>query len=294
MRRERKGSLYLLTGLALGIALGLSYAWLVDPVEYVDASPNALRDDFKAQYRALIAAAYLANGDLARARARLDQLKDANIAQTLTIQAQQALAEGRPEAESRALGLLAVALNQGQPGSPVVILPTSTLPPTSEPSPTQSPTPLLAAATEAGTPSAPVELTPAPTRREPAYTNTPLPTLTATPTPGAPYVVAETIQVCEVVLAQPMIQVQAQDAAGQAVPGVEIIVRWDGGQDNFFTGLKAEFGLGYADYTMTPGVVYELQLVEGSEPVTDLTAVECEGENGERYWGAWLLIFTQP
>jgi hypothetical protein len=100
--------------------------------------------------------------------------------------------------------------------------------------------------------------------------------------------------ICDQRLGEPQIQVQATGSAGEPVPGVEVIVSWDGGEDHFFTGLKPEIGLGYADFAMTPGLVYTLRLADGGEPVTDLTAAECETSGGTRYWGAWLLIFEQP
>jgi hypothetical protein len=75
---------------------------------------------------------------------------------------------------------------------------------------------------------------------------------------------------------------------------VELIVTWQGGEDHFFTGLKPELGLGYADFTMTPGVEYTLQLGAGGEPVTDLKPAECQAAGGARYWGSWRLIFIQP
>ncbi len=99
---------------------------------------------------------------------------------------------------------------------------------------------------------------------------------------------------CNPNLGGALIQVEARDAAGQPVPGVEILVLWDGNEDRFFTGLKPELGLGYADFTMTPGVTYLLRLAEGGQPVPDLTPSECDREDGERYWGSWLLVFVQP
>lgn len=291
---EGRGSWYLLTGLVLGVVMGLVYSWVIAPVEYVDAAPGSLREDFKDQYRALVAAAYLANGDLARAIARLEQLDDPNIARTVAIQAQRSLAEGRPEAEARALGLLAVALGQG-PTPVVTLAPITQLDAsaTSEPAATVSPTPLIAL-TETP-PSLPGDaLTPTPTVRTPPPTSTPLPSRTPTPTPGAPFILQDIQLVCNPNLGGALIQVEARDAAGQPVPGVEILVLWDGNEDRFFTGLKPELGLGYADFTMTPGVTYLLRLAEGGQPVPDLTPSECDREDGERYWGSWLLVFVQP
>ncbi len=99
---------------------------------------------------------------------------------------------------------------------------------------------------------------------------------------------------CDQNLQGPLLQVLAEDAQAQPLAGIEVIVTWEGGENHFFTGLKPELGLGYADFTMAPGVVYTLQLAGGSQPVSGLTPAECETENGSRYWGSWLLVFSQP
>ena len=294
MRAEKRGNWYLLTGLILGVAMGLAYAWMIDPVEYVDAPPDALRADYKEQYRTLIAVAYLYNGDLGRAISRLETLKDEDMTRALAMQAQQALAEGRPEIEVQALGRLAVALGQGPapvaavdtPGTPAVLPSATPVTPTS--------TPVLASPTPSESP----ELTASPvsTLRTPQATNTPLPTLSPTPTPtlGAPFMLQDVSQVCNPNLVAPLLEVDVRDAAGQPVPGVELVVFWSGGEDHFFTGLKPELGLGYADFEMTVGTVYALRLAEGGLPVENLLAMECAAEEGTRYWGGWMAIFIQP
>ena len=113
MKRDQRGSWYLLTGIILGVGMGLVYSWTVSPVIYIDAPPYALREDYKDEYRALIAAAYLYNHDLARAQERLAKLQDEETAQSMAIKAQQARAQGYPEEEVHALDILALALGQG-------------------------------------------------------------------------------------------------------------------------------------------------------------------------------------
>jgi hypothetical protein len=88
--------------------------------------------------------------------------------------------------------------------------------------------------------------------------------------------------------------VEVQDASGQPVPGIEVVVTWEGEEEHFFTGLKPELGLGYADFVMTPDVVYTLQLAAGGQPANDITAAKCLSEDGDRYWGSWMLKFIQP
>ena len=292
MRAEKRGNWYLLTGLILGVALGLVYSWVIAPVEYVDAPPYALRSDFKDQYRTLIAVAYLYNGDLERAVYRLGALQDADITRTLAMQAQQALAEGRPEIEVQALGRLAVALGQGP--APVAASPVA---PATQASPTlalPSPTALLASPTVSDSPQP--TPTPISTLRTPQPTRTPLPTLSPTPTPtlGAPFVLQDVTLVCNPNLEVPRLEVEVRDAAGQPVPSVELVVAWSAGEESFFTGLKPELGLGYADYDMTVGTVYTLRLAQGGQPVENLTPVECAAEDGSRFWGGWLVLFVQP
>jgi hypothetical protein len=295
MREERRGSWYLLTGVILGVAFGLLYSWVINPVQYVDAPPYALREDFKAQYRALVAAAYMYSGDLVRAQDRLAQLKDQDIARSLAMQAQQALAEGHPEEEVRALGILAVALGQGLTPAASGIPPTLAVT-NNVPTNAYTPTPLLLQPTETPTLIPQPSPTLMDTLRTPRPTNTPLPTRTATPTAtqGSPFLLQEQRLVCNPNQPEPLIQVDIRDAAGQPVPSIELVVTWDEGENHFFTGLKPELGLGYADFVMTPSVVYSIRLADGGQPVNDLTAAECQAEDGSRFWGSWLLIFVQP
>lgn len=115
MNEDERGNWYLLTGVVLGIMLGILFAWVISPVEYVDTAPESLTNEFKDQYRVLIASAYVANGDLVRAKARLELLDEADIYLVVAEQAQQMLAEGGSVEEAQALGRLALALGQEIP-----------------------------------------------------------------------------------------------------------------------------------------------------------------------------------
>jgi hypothetical protein len=323
MRREERGSLYLLTGLLVGLALGLGYSWWIRPVTYAETTPASLRADFKDQYRSMIAVAYLANGDLLRARGRLDLLQDPDMYQALAEQAQRTLAQGTSGEEARALGLLAVAVGQQpQTGSspqgldgpeaaspsptPPALTPdltftalAATLLPSATGGPPSGETPVGISPTAtpvlAGAPVETPTFTPGPTDTPaPVIVFTPPPTRTPTATQGAPFALQSRDLVCNPALDEPLIQVQAQDAAGQPVPGLEFVVSWPGGEERFFTGLKPDLGLGYGDFTMVEGVTYALQLAEGGEPIVDLTPQECETGSGRQYLGSWLLTFVRP
>jgi hypothetical protein len=297
--RDERGPWYLLTALVLGLAIGLYYSMKVDPVRYVNIEPSSLQQVDQDRYRALIASAYAADQNLERAKQRLALLNDSDPASTLTLQASRAVQEGRPASEINALGMLAVAISQGSqvsaPNPQPLASATLTLTPAS-PTPAASAT-LTQPAISPSPPSitATATITVTSPGRTLAPTTTPLPTRTATPTPGAPFVLQKEAQlVCDPSLSEPFIQIEAQDAAGNPVPGVEVIVNWQGGEEHFFTGLKPDISPGYADFLMTPGVVYSLHLADGGESVPGITPNECEKSDGTRYWGSWKLIFVQP
>jgi hypothetical protein len=327
---EGHGSWYLVTGLLFGVVIGLVYAWVISPTRFVDTFPSALGPEYKDRYRALIAAAYMADGNLVRAKARLDLLKDNDVYTALAQQAQHSLAIGNNPEEARALGLLSVALGQGvapavtpsaqvtptlqttaqailatvsQRTPNITSLPTlastATATFTPLPSATLISTPVLSETQVVSNETRTATLTPAvrgtstPTAT-PAPTLTPLPTATSSPTPGAPFVLDKQDTVCDPNLKEPSIQVQASDASGQPVPGVEGVVTWDGGETHFYTGLKPELGSGYADFTMTPGTIYTLRLGDGGQPVNGLISEQCSLPGGGTYWGSLRLYFKQP
>jgi hypothetical protein len=302
--RDERGQWYLLTGLVIGAVLGLLYAWLLQPVQYTNTTPASLRADFKDQYRYLIASAYVADGDLVRARARMALLQDQDAYRALAEQAQRMLAAGSSFEQARALGMLAAALQSGEappppaqaqagdvtmsPSAPPEANPTETAVPLNTDLPAATPTPGEAAAsTGEATPT----LETFPTL---ITTGTPPPTRTPTATPGAPYVLSSRQEVCDQNQGEGLIQVFAQDAAGQPVPGVEIIVTWPDGENHFFTGLNPAVSVGYADFSMTPGVTYTLHIAGGGQTVGDLSAKQCDNPDGSTYWGNWRLEFTQP
>ncbi len=294
--RDDRGNWYLLTGLVIGLALGLVYAWVISPVRFVDNAPAALREDFKDQYRILIAAAFSANQDLGRAQARLALLGDPDVYRVLASQAQQLLADGGSGADSRALGGLAAALRQASPEDATAAV-TASASEATTPEAATTPTSGIASTSITLAPTVDPNITPTRTplpSRTPTPTQTSLPTATATATPGLPFELVEQDSFCDPGLPGPLIQVITLDASGEPVPGVEILVGWSQGQEIFFTGLKPELGLGYADFTMAPGVVYTVQINDGGEPVTDLETEPCTAPSGESASNSWLLEFQQP
>ena len=56
--------LWVTLALAAGIGLGLLYGWVIDPVDFVDLTPETLRADYRADYILMVAEAYDSEHDL--------------------------------------------------------------------------------------------------------------------------------------------------------------------------------------------------------------------------------------
>lgn len=268
MRRARL--LPLVFGLILGFSAGLYYSWVVNPVEYVDASPASLRADYKQMTLNVIAGAFASNGDLQRAQARLALLNIEDPASTLSRLAQNMLAAGQDEGSARDIARLAAEVGE-RPAAALI-----------SPSPASDSTSATSVpATASPTASATLRPTVPPTR-------------TPTATPGAPFKLTVQEQVCDPALDEPQIQVVVLDSAEEGIPGVEIQVYWDDGEDRFFTGLKPELGWGFADFTMQIGKTYSLRLRQDGELIPDLISELCETAGGVEYPGSIRLTFVQP
>lgn len=62
-------------GLVIGLALGLVYAWAVDPVEWENATPDLLRPDLRADYMRMAIDSYSVNKDVDLAVERYERLE---------------------------------------------------------------------------------------------------------------------------------------------------------------------------------------------------------------------------
>jgi hypothetical protein len=61
----------LLIALAIGVALGLIYGWVIAPVQFIDTTPDTLRADYRADYVLMVAEAYHADKGVGLAARRL-------------------------------------------------------------------------------------------------------------------------------------------------------------------------------------------------------------------------------
>lgn len=279
---EKRGHLYLFTGLLIGLLMGVLIAMML-PVHHVDTHPSLLDSADKDLYRSLIARAYLVEVDNGRARARLDLLEDVSAEDALVAQAQQLLAAGGSELESRALALLVAGLRQGV--AQITPLPSKLENPTSEPAEIKTPT------------DSPIEPTIPPTQEAVstlAATITPHPTNTPQPTEGASYKLVDKSEVCEVDQPGSLIQVYVYNRADRPVAGVRIEISiTDGGMETFYTGLYPEVSPGYADYQMTEGMSYNLRVGFGGQLIQNLSIPRCTAGDGSIFAGSIKLVFKK-
>jgi hypothetical protein len=100
----------ILLGLALGLALGLFYGWFIQPVEYVDTAPNALRQDFRSDYVLAVAETYDAHQAISKAQVRLATLGPEPALNYVVAAIDYGVAEGMPQRDLESLNRLALAL----------------------------------------------------------------------------------------------------------------------------------------------------------------------------------------
>ncbi|GAB4573931.1 MAG: hypothetical protein Kow0077_18010 [Anaerolineae bacterium] len=275
-------------GLAIGLALGLTYTWLINPVVEYDTQPHQLSEEARQDYLIAISMAYRADGNLRRAVDRLVELRlpgdpFAYLAETACTLFRKGPATN---SERNAIeAMIALYKPQGRSGcadasnmfvveqaTPTPFLTAIPVTPTLVPPPTKTPTS-----------SAPVVLTPP----------TVAPTRTPTPLPQAnDYIIANIQTFCSVELAG-IIEVYVQWPGEGDQPGVPIRVMWDGGEDTFYTGLKPERGAGYADFQMEANRNYTVEIPRQSRRSTALAASQCTTESGERSTTSYRVVFRR-
>lgn len=298
LRRERtsRQPWYLLTGFLLGLAAGIAFSVWFWPVPYDFARPSDLTGDSRDIYRLAIARAYFASGDSGRAYPRLDLLKDEQPESILAAHAQRVLAAGQ-EKDSNALALLAQKMN---PEERIKSTPVSeyqgSIEPTLPPETTNTPSGILSELpTAEATAETDQDGTPVPTIAPLNIPSAEIPRSTPTmfPTISAPYILKEKAVDCGRNPRPGLLQIWVENASGLAMPGVRIQINWKDGEETFYTGLKPDMNNGYADYEMTPGVIYSLRVGESGETVTGLSAADCASEGYPERVGGMVLRFTE-
>jgi len=273
--------LALLFGLLVGLAAGLYYAWILNPVQFVNVSPRQLSLDDQQEFVRLVAEAYLQDGDVDRARNRLSGLEFKDVVSEVTLLADSAYLRGGDAREVRSLTTLAEALG-GQPlaaelfsgtGAPTTIAEVTTPTPTATTDPSQVATPTVTPQLE-----------------------TPTPTL-GTPSP-TPDLFADTEfeligreEACIEGEGAGYIEVYVWDEDEEGIPAIEVLIEWGEGQDTLFTGLKPAIDPGYGDFLMEADQVYSVTLVGLGEPVLGLDSGGCETPSGRTSIPTYRLTF---
>jgi hypothetical protein len=268
MRRGGISLIIALICMAVGIGLGLLYAWKLDPRVEFDTHPWQLSDEGKRQYVIAVSLAFAKDHDLNAAAVRLSTDLDYGPKSWQAV-ADTACDLARTSYVSTNTGLTAVramvelAKSQGITSCASTLLPLYTS--------TPAPTPTAITATPTLIP--PSTKTPTPTLG-PTFTPE-LPSPEAlTPTPAGNFRLALVEPYCST--QQPgLIEITVQDSDGVGLPGIPVEVSTATTKDDFFTGLKAEKGSGYADFNMTEGGAYVVSLPNISDRSRPLEASSC-------------------
>jgi hypothetical protein len=273
MQRSAISWLSILVGVGIGIGIGLFYAWRVDPRVQTNTVPWQLSKPGQTNYMIMVSMAHTKDHDLQRAAERLAELRLG--ADTWQIVADTACELARSNYASTNSGIAAIhsmvdlAQTQGVTGCASALLP----PPYTSTPPV---TPTLITATPTLIP--PATKTPTPTLG-PSNTPAESPTEDVAPTPSGNFRVVSVESFCDARISG-VIQIFVQDTDGTGLPGIPVQVSLGSINDDFFTGLKADQGSGYADYQMEPDKTYTVILPGYSDPSREISSVPCNLPNG--------------
>ncbi|HVO70287.1 MAG TPA: hypothetical protein VMT24_09585 [Aggregatilineaceae bacterium] len=279
----------LILGVGLGITAGLIYTWQIDPVVERNTAPWQLSSAGQEDYVVAVALSYAYNHDLPQAFNRLRALRpNQNVWDLVATVACDRVKTGKTVTNSdirviRALEQL--YRPQGASGCADGLYPTPVPLAFATPIPTSTPTSTL-----------PPPLTKTPT--PPLPTSTPFQAAVPTTTPpSGSFVLARLESFCDPTVPG-VIEVRVYDRQGQGVPGVPVQVTWSGDQrDTFFTGLKPEREMGYADFEMTPGRSYSVSIPGLTSRTPVVNAEPCQatvdGETVSTTTSYWINFQQQ-
>lgn len=278
-------TLFVLASALTGLCLGLILAWSSLPATPPGAA-GVLREMPPEDHAALVAQAWSVDGDRARAMERLraaiplgtdparhmaemacrlastDFVNDSAGLRTLRKMQNFYQVEGQPGCADTLLPSL--------DGAAVLLLDSS---PTPRPSPSLAPPP-------SKTPMA--ILTP-----EASSAATAVPT--STETDAGRFELAGLGAHCDA--AQPAtLEVYVQERDGRGIAAMALRVRWSGGEDRFYSGLKPERGTGYADFTMEPGRRYVIDMPGLSGVSPEFETGDCV-DDGIQTLRSWRALF---
>ncbi|MBC8171010.1 MAG: hypothetical protein H7X77_05045 [Anaerolineae bacterium] len=275
----------LVLGVLVGLIGGIFLAWNVTPTQEFDTEPWQLNQPDKANYVVAVMVSYAYDGDLARTINTLAALRPP--VNPIDYVAQVACDLARTGYVDSSSGLNAIRSmmrfyqGQGRSGCADSLIPpendtlateeiTVLASPTLEPPPSKTP---------------PVDVVTAPT-------DTPSVVVIPTSAPGTTFRIARLDPpFCDVEFPG-VIEVYVQDGSGNPMPGQPVRVRWDSGESTFFSGMKPERGLDYADFQMEANKGYTVDMPGLSDPTTSpIVALACETADGQPSIESYRIVF---
>ncbi len=105
---------------------------------------------------------------------------------------------------------------------------------------------------------------------------------------SAAYSITEQQRICESPSESPQLKIFLLDNEGQPYSGIRFLLKSDAGEEESFTGLRPELGAGYIQFDLFPKELYSLA-IQDAEMLGGIQTPSCAQEDGEDYWGSWLL-----
>lgn len=272
-------------GVILGMLLGLGCTWLLGPLKESNTAPHQLRAEDRHHYMAAIALEYRHRGDLGQAVDKLAALRAAaDPIQAMAAAACELGRGGYLESSGGAAALRAMTAFyqlQGRRGCADRLLPTIEV--------------TRAEVIKAPAPTNAAMLAPPPSKTPNLNIVPPTPAIGIVPTRPARRSFAGRLasDFCDPRL-RGVIEVSVVDFGGEGIPGERIGVYWESGESIFVSGLKAERGDAHADFQMSAGVSYAIDMPGASDALdASLNAEPCLAGGGYESIRSYRVVFRQ-
>ena len=105
----------IIAAIIIGIGIGLTYGWVINPVVYTDVTPDALRADYRADYVLMVAEAYQGELDSETAARRIAMIGSESPDLIVTSSLDYAIANNFSQNEILLLQGLLTAMQTYQP-----------------------------------------------------------------------------------------------------------------------------------------------------------------------------------
>jgi hypothetical protein len=97
-------------GVVIGLVIGILYGWVIRPVEYVNTTPDSLREDYRTDYVLMVAEIFTSEQDLERAIIRLAALGPDDPQEMVTQATEYAIESGFSRQDINRLNALSIGL----------------------------------------------------------------------------------------------------------------------------------------------------------------------------------------